>query len=89
MIIDPGEAIAALASSTDCLTVIAADLDGLARAVEHGTLCSALDCVGPIQALSRQVDLHLELASRLMADLMPARPRRSITGKRRKERVPS
>jgi hypothetical protein len=87
VVIDPLEAIAALATSTDRLTVVAADLDELMRSIRGGTVPSVADCDQPVEALAREVRSHLALASQLMADLMPARPRRRVVNGRRKKRV--
>jgi hypothetical protein len=89
VVIDPRESIAALAMSTDRLTVIAADLDGLMRSMGRGAVPSAEHCGRPVEALAREVRSHVALASQLMSELMPARPRRRAVNRRRKERVVS
>jgi hypothetical protein len=89
VVIDPLEAISALAMSTDRLTVIAADLDELMRSIRGGVATSPEDYVGPVEALAREVRCHVALASQLMGELMPARPRRRGAHRRPKERVVS
>jgi hypothetical protein len=88
LIIDPQHAIAALASSTDRLTAIAADLDELMGSIRRGAILSVEDCGRPVEELTRLIQPHLEAASRLMTELMPARPRRP-SRRRRTQRIKS
>jgi hypothetical protein len=90
LVIDPQEAIAALGASTDRLAAIAAHLDELTRAIRRGTAPGAQDCGRRMEELTVEVRRHLGLASGLMADLNPARPRRRGAVRRsRKERTQS
>jgi hypothetical protein len=89
LIIDPQQAIAALAGSTDRLMAIAADLNELMRSIRRGAIPSAGDCGRPVEELTHLIRPHLESASRLMADLLPARPRRLSRRRRRTQRIKS
>jgi len=89
VIVDGRETIAALASSTDQPTVLAAGLEDLLRSIRCGAIFSGHECLAAVQELGRHVRPHLELASALMAELMPARPRRRVAPKRHAKRAPS
>jgi hypothetical protein len=83
LVIEPQQAIAALARSTDRLTAVAADLNELMRSIRCGVLSPARDHSRPIEELTRLIQPHLEAASQLMVELMPARPRRRASRRRR------
>ena len=85
LIIDPQQAIAALANSTDRLTAIAADLNELMRSIRRGAIPVG-DFSRPVEELRQLIRPHLESASQLMAELMPARPRRASRPRRRTKR---
>ena len=89
LIIDPQQAIAALAGSTDRLTAIAADLNELMRSIRSGAIPAASDCGRPVAELTQLIRPHLESASQLMADLLPARPRCPSRRRRRTQRIKS
>ncbi len=89
LIIDPQQAIAALATSTDRLTAIAADLNELMRSIRRGAIPSASDCGRPIEELTQLIRPHLESASQLMAELLPARPRRASRRRLHTQRIKS
>ena len=89
LVIDPQQAIAALARSTDRLTAVAADLNELMRSIRCGVMSPARDYGRPIEELAHIIQPHLEAASQLMVELMPARPRRRTRRRRRAAQIRS
>jgi hypothetical protein len=89
LVIDPQQAIAALARSTDRLTAVAADLNELMRSIRCGVMSPARDYGRPIEELAHIIQPHLEAASQLMVELMPARPRRRTRRRQRAAQVRS
>jgi len=85
LIIDPQQVISTLARSTDRLTAIASDLNELMRVVRRGAVPTVRDCGQPVEELTRLIRPHLESASQLMVELMPARPRRFARRRARTE----
>jgi hypothetical protein len=63
----------ALGMSTEQLAVVSADLNELIRTIGRGTVSSGLLVDDRMRALLDDVRRHLGLASRLMAELRPAR----------------
>jgi hypothetical protein len=73
---------AALGESTEQLAVLFTDLSELLRTLARGNVASGLALEESVRALVNDVRRHIAIASRLVAELRPARPipdRRSST----------
>ena len=67
--VDHGDAVAALADSTQKLAAMSADIHGFLRLMRNANAGEAERYRATLMSLSKDVRLHLEVASRLMAGL--------------------
>ena len=67
--IDHGAAVAALADSTQKVAAMSADIHGFLRLMRNAKAGEAEKYRATLMSLSKDVRLHLEVASRLMAEL--------------------
>ena len=74
---DHGDAIASLADSTQRVAAMSADIHAFIRSVRDATSDEAQMYRMGLTTLSEDVRLHLQVASRLVADLARTRPIRS------------
>ena len=67
--VDHGDAVAALADSTQKVAAMSADIHGFLRLMRNARAGEAEKYRATLMSLSKDVRLHLEVASRLMAGL--------------------
>ena len=71
--IDHGAAVAALADSTHKVAAMSTDLHGFIRLIRNGKSLEAEKYRSTLMSLAKDLRLHLEVASRLMAGLTARR----------------
>jgi hypothetical protein len=85
---DHGSAVAALADSTQKVAAMSADIHGFLRLIRNAKAGEAEKYRATLMSLSKDVRLHLEVASRLLAGLTaPQRMMGSAVRTRRREGV--